>query len=1541
MASLRPAAHALFAALLLLAAPLRAQINVNSAWQKGDNTDFLNLYQGTVSTGVKPEILMLIDSSLSTSRLMFHPLFPNNWLDESPPGAPTGSQDYDVYIGNSNSNWPTAATASPSTGVVVGQLTNTFSVGFGSSSVVTVSASGNTYTIGGTHLNVQVGSTWYPTNTLIKPDGTEVLASDVTTAGGNLKSAVSWMQCASHMRLRLTAVKIGSGGTTTLTATSSPAIRDIDFPLYWAPIDSTSTIAAGATAGDKGLYRARALDPTPPGTNTVEIETDVTTSSPSWWRTGAAALGNSTSVTITGSSAGSVRSRYIEWVFVGQDPGNAGYYCIPNALPTGNAANAIDPTTLSYNGASDTWSWGTMTSTALAFGNKLPNRTRMQGIKESAIKTWLSHQTGVMFAFRFLDGQTDNSAITVVGGSSTAAAWNYINSTTDLLGLSGASPSTTTPLVESLMNCYQQMNNPAAFQAQINTNKYLAAALACQHHFVVVMTDGSPSSLNAATEGSCSFPYAQTAVVTGCTSNPAGSGTTYTAPSSSGTPLGETYTGNAAIKALIAAGKTSALTASPGIYFNLPTMAAVAAHGGDGSTTSPTWISDPGLETSTGSSDTSYLPFWVNRRIPYGAATASPLSPAHPIQTMTVGVSLGVDFYSSGTTAWTNTYGGTHAPQIWNQAANSGTGAGTAIIPVQSDHAGSKYRLLAAAVFGDPSDSTYDITNKSPFYLISGTTTMADDASYFFDGRDPQTLVQNLSDAFDQIQSKSGLNATASPVFPTIGGGLGAEVYIANFLPPQTNGPVWTGDLLMYPTRETTTGTRLIDTNGAFITAALDKTNAIWSASTALTNRTWLNRAIYTRMPATSGNASPGLTKVVPGSDGKFTSDAGYTLITPLLPGSNATNKLLNWQKFVGADAGSGTAPLGTRASIMGDIINSSPAVLEYTTLPDSVNTFSPSLAAAWLMHSPTGAITGAHPDTTGHFRVIIVGTNQGLLHCFGEVSWTDSTTNTSVPITRGVVDELWAFAPTDIIPYIDYFWIAGLKHRFSVDGSPTVYLLDLPQSSSQTTGNGKFDVAGTNTERAIIVFGLGKGGRSYYALNIADPGSPTMAWALCPDEPYNYPASRIKSGQATAPIANMGLSTSIPTVARVTTSLETSSNQVVDAILLGGGYSDTTTEAQLPGSLSASVVTYTGSSGSLAGPALNTKLGRSAVAIEVSTGHILRIWDTSGTTGAGPVSTGVVPFEYAVGSGLNQRAYFTDIYGSLWALGSNSAQGSGGYASFILDSASIDSWVPRQVYLQQVTNSNGNGLNSSLPVPFNIPYFPVARTSPPLITPGAIGVAFVTGDRNNPMDDITYTMWPKPTQHRLNVLFDRQDTLGSSALAATNLADASSGTFSTSSSNSNYYLNNTGKSGYFINFPAGGTYVPKGIVPPLLINGALFYSYFNPTTSSCAGGTGTTETFRICNVMQPTVNTAATWSATDASTVTPVNGCYSGRILEWTGVASNLALRSVLAGVQAGMTGGSGVTVNPTSTQNLVLQDLSVQGTDAYAKVRVWRVVH
>jgi hypothetical protein len=583
------------------------------------------------------------------------------------------------------------------------------------------------------------------------------------------------------------------------------------------------------------------------------------------------------------------------------------------------------------------------------------------------------------------------------------------------------------------------------------------------------------------------------------------------------------------------------------------------------------------------------------------------------------------------------------------------------------------------------------------------------------------------------------------------------------------------------------------------------------------------------------------------------------------------------------------------------------------------------SLAAAWNNSSYSNK----------HFRALFVGTNQGVIHAFGEVTWdkTIGSGSTATTIKAGVVDELWAFIPTDVIKYCDHFQTPGDPHYMAVNGTPYLYFLDLP-ASGKRSGNGMFDI-GSTTERATLIMGLGKGGRSYYAIDVRDPFAPKLGgtgsngWALVPDEPTSYPDAIFETTvKNKALISNMGWATCQPTVARLLAGSGTS--QIVkDIVLLGGGLSVPEIEKNYPTTNA------------------NTKLGRSVLALDIMTGHVLAYWDMSSDATVGPIGAGVMPMQVAPYSGLNQRAYFTDFFGSLWALGSTASDSRADYSGFRVDSSNLGDWAatPRKVYHQDIPD----GYLSTMPAPFLVSNF-YPRKDAPIVTPLTVGITLVSGDRNNPMDKF-YTGAvgnTKPSQHRMTVVFDRQDSvklgLDSTGITTDKLADMSDQTDPNATSiqptSSDFYLNS--KYGYYLNFPARtGTaeFVPKGLVSPIVLSGKLFYSYFSPLGyedgNPCNNGTGSTSTVQVCNVMTPTFpGVGETWDPDKK-----VQGCASGEVFTWTGLASRFSPKSILAVLQAGMlTTGTGSTAG---APELKIKTFDGALNKALASPKVWRTVH
>jgi type IV pilus assembly protein PilY1 len=149
------------------------------------------------------------------------------------------------------------------------------------------------------------------------------------------------------------------------------------------------------------------------------------------------------------------------------------------------------------------------------------------------------------------------------------------------------------------------------------------------------------------------------------------------------------------------------------------------------------------------------------------------------------------------------------------------------------------------------------------------------------------------------------------------------------------------------------------------------------------------------------------------------------------------------------------------RPSPLGDIVNSQPVLVGAPDW-DFVDAFDP-------------GYTAFKAARAGRPTRLYVGANDGMLHAFD-----DATGN-----------EAWAFVPPDLYRKAppagnDKNGLLGLtyqpgglplySHRYYVDATPRVVDVDF----------------GGSNWRTLLVTGLGKGGKSYYALDVTDPSSIT-----------------------------------------------------------------------------------------------------------------------------------------------------------------------------------------------------------------------------------------------------------------------------------------------------------------------------------------------------------------------------------------------------------------------------------------------------------------
>lgn len=137
--------------------------------------------------------------------------------------------------------------------------------------------------------------------------------------------------------------------------------------------------------------------------------------------------------------------------------------------------------------------------------------------------------------------------------------------------------------------------------------------------------------------------------------------------------------------------------------------------------------------------------------------------------------------------------------------------------------------------------------------------------------------------------------------------------------------------------------------------------------------------------------------------------------------------------------------------------------------------------------------------STTNPAIYIAVASNDGFMHFIRNTDTGGSESG----------QEAWAFMPQSVMGKVKTLRTnaPGVRHPYAVDGAPVSYIED-------TNNNGTIE----SGEHVYLYFGLRRGGKEYYALDVSDPDNPQLLWKIT------------KTGN----FAELGLTFSEPRVARV-----------------------------------------------------------------------------------------------------------------------------------------------------------------------------------------------------------------------------------------------------------------------------------------------------------------------------------------------------------------------------------------------------------------------
>ena len=352
--------------------------------------------------------------------------------------------------------------------------------------------------------------------------------------------------------------------------------------------------------------------------------------------------------------------------------------------------------------------------------------------------------------------------------------------------------------------------------------------------------------------------------------------------------------------------------------------------------------------------------------------------------------------------------------------------------------------------------------------------------NYFTGGR-PDQLVAGLNAAFADIASRVSSYttsfSTSLPQVATAGNASFSSQFDAN---------TWTGEL--------TANILSFDSTGVPITPLLEAWKFTDKLATQVSGTGWDTARRVVSWDGTAGGGG-GVAFRSAGTSKLTTADLA-TLDTSYVAGVDSIDYLdyLRGDRSheLGCSASCGTTirVYRSRVKLVGDIVGSKASPVGGPSFPYSDAT-NPGYSAFKALRA-------------NRRTIVYVGSNDGMMHAINGALVTTPTAQPAAPAPAIPVLEYDAAAGNEMFAYVpralyknpdsstNSVGLVNLgnpsfTHRYMVNATPKVYDIDF----GRTPG-------GTGTDwRSVLIGGMGKGGRSYYAMDVTDPSSWTSENAV------------------------------------------------------------------------------------------------------------------------------------------------------------------------------------------------------------------------------------------------------------------------------------------------------------------------------------------------------------------------------------------------------------------------------------------------------------
>lgn len=489
----------------------------------------------------------------------------------------------------------------------------------------------------------------------------------------------------------------------------------------------------------------------------------------------------------------------------------------------------------------------------------------------------------------------------------------------------------------------------------------------------------------------------------------------------------------------------------------------------------------------------------------------------------------------------------------------------------------------------------------------------------FYSAKDPAALQNSLTDFLNNVTASTSSSAAATTSNPNVSTGDN-YVFKSTFKSAQ-----WYGELARY-TLNLTTGALSLNADWSQSGTVFSDPSTQTYTPPLLDNRTYTTRNIYTYSPADGTRIDfTWASLTTAGLDQHFRIahlGSGSSPLQPLTQLCSSGINCLDATAQVDSNAAgttTGAGGINLVNFLRGDRSNEGPDATTYYfqrthVLGDIVDSQAVYVKAPLWSYNDAGYAT-FKSDNAGRQGMVYVGANDGMLHAFNASTGAEE----------------WAYIPSMLLPNL--YKLADKKYS----ANHAYYVNATPKSG---------DVYISGAWKTILVGGLGRGGRGYYAMDITNPSSPSVLWEF-------KASSSAEAGYVTDP--DLGYTYGTPIITKL--------SDGTWVVVVTSGYNNVS-----PGS--GRGILYV----------LNAQTG--AIINKIDTGVGSTTTTVAGCSAA-PCPSGLSKItafvESSRSNNLSLRVYGGDLYGNVWRFDLTQLTASGGTA---------------YVQLLATLSSDNNGIN-------------------------------------------------------------------------------------------------------------------------------------------------------------------------------------------------------------------------------------------------------